>query len=245
MSAEEQNSSANEIKPASTRVEDILLERLKNEPEVAPQLAVPLLISILVGVIAIGALIYFISQKPEKFAEDPHAKQEQQSVVDSSQMYSKRMKLQPMVDSLRGVIAIDPNNDETHLMLANVYYESEFWDKAKPEYESHLKKHPEDVDARVDYAFTIAQLTGDFKAAVVEINKGLKYDPEHLNALFNAGILSVRANLDNKQKAISEAKVYFHRALIAAKKQGNDKMAEQIQEILTKIEMPEPPMEGE
>ncbi len=244
MSAEEQNSSPNENKP-STRIEEILLERLKNEPEVASQISQPILISIILLVIVVGVAIYFLSIKPEKFAEDPHAKQEQQGAADSSQMYSKRMKLQPMVDSLRGAIAIDPNNDEAHLMLANVYYESEFWDKAKPEYEFHLSKHPEDVDARVDYAFTIAQLTGDFKAAVVEINKGLKYDPDHLNALFNAGILSIRANLDNKKKAISEAKVYFHRGLTAAKKQGNDKMAEQIQEILTKLEMPEPPKDGE
>jgi tetratricopeptide (TPR) repeat protein len=237
LSAEEKTSSSNENKPA--RVEDILLERLQNSPKVKKQIGTPLLMAILFGIILLGVGIYFISLRPEKFAENPHQPQQQQGAADSAQMYSKRLKFQPMIDSLQSVIAINANDDASHLTLANVYYECEFWDKAKTEYAYYLNKHPEDVDARVDYAFVIAQLSGDFKSAVAEINKGLKYDPEHLNALFNAGILSIRANLDDKKKAIAEAMMYFNRALAAAKKQGNDKMSEQIQEIMKRVQAPE------
>jgi tetratricopeptide (TPR) repeat protein len=236
LSAEEPTSSSNESKPPSTRIEDILLERLKNEPEVAQQISPPILFAIIAAVLILGTAIFFLSRKPEKFAETPHQPQQQQSEADSLKMYSKRMALQPMIDSLQSVIVANPNDDQSHLMLANVYYECEFWDKAQSEYEYFLNKHPEDVDARVDYAYTLAQTTGDFKASIEEINKGLKYDPEHINALFNAGILTIRANLDDKKKAFDDAIPYFNRALAAAKKQHNDKMAEQIGKVMAELE---------
>ena len=234
MSAQESTSSSSEIQP-STRIEDILLERLKNEPEVAPQIGKPILFAILIIVLALGTVIYFVSRNPEKFAENPHQEKSKQAVADSSEIYAKRMKLAPILDSLLGVITANPDNYDAHLMLANVYYEDELWEKAKPEYEIFLAKNPDDVDARVDYGLVIAQTTGDFQAAVDEIKKALKKDPEHVNALFNAGIMTIQANLDNKKKGISEALPYFTRALASAKKQHNDKMAEQIEKIMKAV----------
>ncbi len=236
MSAEEQTSSSNENKPPPTRVEDILLERLKNEPKIAAQVGLPILFAIIAAVLGIATAIYFFSRKPDKYAANPHQPQEQQSAADSSAMYAKRMKYQPLIDSLLGVIAVNPNDDQTHLMLGNVYYESEYWEKAKSEYEYFLNKHEDDVDARVDYAYVLAQTTGDFKASVEEINKALKYDPEHINALFNAGILTIRADVDDRKKAAEDAMPYFTRALAAAQKQHNDKMAEQIKKVTDELE---------
>jgi tetratricopeptide (TPR) repeat protein len=225
-----------ENKPPSTRVEDILLERLKNEPKIAPQIGRPLLAAILLCTLVLGTVIYFVSHKPDKFADDPHKAGNVQAATDSSAINSKRLKLAPLTDSLLGSIAANPGNVEAHLMLANVYYECEFWDKAKTEYEFFLAKNPEDVDARVDYAFTLAQTTGNYKASVEEIKKALKYDPEHVNALFNAGILSIRANMDDRKKAVTDATPFFNRALAAAKKQHNDKMAEQITKVMAELE---------
>ncbi|MDP4219398.1 MAG: tetratricopeptide repeat protein [Bacteroidota bacterium] len=232
MSADQSASSSNENKPQSTRIEDILLERLKNEPKIAPQLGKPILVAIILFTIALGFGIYFFSRSPEKFmTEDPHKGQVGAPTADSSDLNTKRMQYAPLTDSLIGVIAANPNDAQAHLMLANVYYEAELWDKAKPQYEYFLAKYPEDVDARVDYALVLAQTTGNYKASVAEIKKALQYDPEHINALFNAGILTIRANLDDKQKAVRDAKPFFDRALAAAKKQNNDKMAEQIEKI--------------
>ena len=236
MSAEDSPSSEPENKPPSHKVEDILLERLQNEPKVKPQIGGTILSAIVIAVLGIGGGIYFLTRNPEKFAENPHQPQEQQSASDSSAMYAKRMKFQPLLDSLEGVIKINPADDQAHLTLANVNYECEFWDKAKAEYEYYLNKHPEEVDPRVDYAYVLAQTTGNFKASVEEINKALKYDPEHVNALFNAGILTIRANLDDRKKAAADATPYFTRALAAAKKQHNDKMAEQIEKVTAELE---------
>jgi tetratricopeptide (TPR) repeat protein len=233
---ENPSSSVDDNKPQ--RVEDILLERLKNEPKTNPQISPIILSAIIFGVIAIGIGIYFLSLHPEKYLPNPHEEEAKPTAQDSSEVYSKRLKFQPMMDSLTAVITTNPNNDEAHLMLANVYYETEFWQKARTEYEWFLGKHPDAADARVDYAYVIARSTGNFKAAVAEINKALKYDPEHVNALFNAGLLSIQANLDNKKKAVAEATSYFTRALAAAKKQSDDKMVEQIGKLLAKLKEP-------
>lgn len=235
MSAEENPLSSNENKP-STRVEDILLERLKNEPEIAPQVGKPILMGILLLVLVLGTVIYFLTRKPEQFAEDPHSPQNRETASDSAKVNSKRMKLAPLLDSLEHVLVINPNDPSAHLGLADLYYEAEYWEKAEEEYQFVLKADPENVDARVDYAFVLTQTTGDYHEAVLEIKKALKYDPEHVNALFNAGILTIRANLDNKKKAVSEAIPFFNRAMEAAKKQHNDKMAEQIAKVMAELE---------
>jgi tetratricopeptide (TPR) repeat protein len=236
LSADHTTSSSNENKTSPARAEDILLERLKNEPRVAPQIGKPYLIVIFLFILGLGTAIYFFSRSPEKyFVEDQHKESNPHAAIDSSEINSKRMKLAPITDSLLSVIAANPNDDQAHLMLGNVYYEAELWEKAKPEYEFFLRKNPDDANARVDYAFVIGQTTGDYKAAVEEIKKALRHDPEHINALFNAGILTIRADLDDKKKAVREAMPYFNHALAAAKKQGNEKMAEQIEKVIAEL----------
>ncbi|MEI8135613.1 MAG: hypothetical protein WCH46_11170 [bacterium] len=236
MNVEEPNSPSSETKPA--RVEDILLARLQNEKPISKQLPPSKLAIVLLVIAGLSFLFYLISHKEDKFAENPHKKENDTQVSDSAQMYSKRLALQSTLDSLVRVLGSNPADDQAHLGLANVYYEMEFWQKAKPEYEYYLARHEDDVDARVDYAFTLAQASGDFKASVRQINKALSYQPEHLNALFNGGLLSIRANLDNKKLAIAQAQSYFTRALAAAKKQGNTKMAEQIGQIVERLNAP-------
>jgi tetratricopeptide (TPR) repeat protein len=239
LNPEEQPSSPAEKKP--TRVEDILLERLKNEPKIHRQIGTPVLVSIIIAIIGLGIAIYFLSRKSEKFLENPQKQEESHTSSDSTELESKRQHFQPMIDSLAMVIAAIPN-DSAHLMIAQLYNECEYWDRAKPEFESYLAKHPKDIDARASYAFTLAQGMEDFKGALAEVNTALKYAPEDANLLFNAGLLAIRANLDDKESALAEATKYFQRAHTAAKKQGNEKMAEQIEQILKKVK--EKPDEG-
>ncbi len=237
MSAQESTSSSTENKLPSTRIEDILLERLKNEPQVAPQIGKPVLFAIFFLIFVIGTVIYFISAKPEKYlAEEQHKELKSQPTADSADINSKRIKFAPMTDSLLRVIAVNPDDDQAHLMLANVYYETEIWEKAKTEYEIFLKNNPDDINARLDYSFVLAQTTGDFKASLDQIKKALGYDAENVDALFKAGMMTIRANLDNKKKAVKEAIPYFNRALAAAKKQHNDKMAGQIEQVMAELD---------
>ena len=216
------------------RTEEILLERLKNEAPVKAQLPRGAVAGIVLVVIALGVVIALISRTPDKYAEDPHAKARQEPTVDS-EMYSRRLKIQPTVDSLASLVRSHPEDNELHLQYANALYEGAFWDEALPEYESYLKTNPKAVDARIDYAYVIAETSHDFARAVGEIDKALAIDPNHIKGLFNAGLLAVQANPDRKI-ALQKSESYFRRAKVAALKQGDETMLSNIEQILSEIE---------
>jgi tetratricopeptide (TPR) repeat protein len=230
---EQDDTSSSSSEPV--RTEDILLERLKAEAPVKPQLPPGIVVGIVIVVIAVGVIISFISRTPDKFAENPHAKANEQAAADSAAMYSKRMKLQPMVDSLAALVKAHPDDNELRLQYANALYEGNFWDEALPEYEAYVKANPKAVDARIDYAYVIAETSHDFARAVSEIDKALAIDPNHIKGLFNAGLLAVQANPDRKI-ALAKSESYFRRARAAALKQGDQQMLANIDQILAEIE---------
>ncbi len=224
----------------SIRAEDILLERLKNQPPIKPQLSFLFVAVIMLLVIGLGVLIYFITKHPETFAEkkNPHASQNQEAAAqaqqDSIETMTRRAKFAPYLDSLKKAIEAEPHNAETRLHYANALYESSLWDEAKTEYETYLKTTPRATDARVDYAFVLTQTTHDFPGAVAELEKVLAIEPKHIKALFNAGLLSIQA-FEDKKEAITKATSYFRRARIAAEEQHETEMVVNIDRILEEI----------
>ncbi|HYM19807.1 MAG TPA: hypothetical protein VEW28_02260 [Candidatus Kapabacteria bacterium] len=217
------------------RTEDILLERLKHQAPVKPQLPVPALVGIIIIVIALGAVIALISRTPDKFADDPHAKAREQASADSTEIFAKRLKLQPLVDSLAALVHANPSDNELRLQYANALYEGNFWNDAEHEYQTYLTANPNAIDARIDYAYVLAQTTHDFARAVAEIDKALAIDPTHVKGLFNAGLLAVQAYPD-KKVALAKSESYFRRARDAAETQGDSAMLSNIEQILAEIE---------
>ena len=188
----------------------------------------------------LGVLTYFLTINPEKFAKNPH--QETSASADSSKIVALREKYQPVIDSLEHKIVIDPNDFSSHLLLADYLSDCEYWDRAKEQFDIYLRAKPEDADARVDYALVITQMTGDFDAGIEEIERALKYDPDHIKALFNEGMLTLGRiqtshDADVKTKAIALAIPYFRKALASAKKQQDEKTTQQISQILEKLEV--------
>src|SRR5688572_26393587 len=205
------------------RDDDVLLDRLKDDPPLKQQAPTSLTIGIIAGVLALGVVLFFAFRNPEVYQSTAPDLGDGHAHADTSKISSKRMRLAPLIDSLEAA-ARGVDNPETELALANVYYDAEYWDKALALYEHYLEHVPSNVNARIDYAFSITQLSGDFNLAIAEIEKALKFDPEHVQGLFNAGILSLRANINNKEAALSSARKYFMRAKAAAAKQGNAQM---------------------
>ncbi len=200
-----------------------------------------LVVAIVMLVIGLGTLIFFITKRPEKFAEqsNPHAKQnneaQAQAAQDSADMIARRTHFAPMVDSLKKALDADPQNLATQLHYANALYESSLWTEAEQVYTTYLKAKPKDTDARVDYAFVLTQTTHDFHRAVEELEKVLALDPTHIKALFNAGLLSIQAFEDRKE-AIAKATGYFRRARKAAEEQHQTEMLSNIDQILGELD---------
>lgn len=236
MNTEEVSQSSGDEEKRTLRAEEIILERLVNAPQTKPQAPLSVTLIVIAIIFGIGYILFVSFDKPDEFANvpppaaNPHAPQ-----VDSATLNSKRLHFQKEIDSLENVLKSSPDDAMAMLHLGNRYYDIEDWSRAMPLYGAYLQTNPEDVNARVDFAFVIAQTSGDYSRAVAEIEKGLKHAPKHVNALFNAGILSLRANMNNKDLALKTARGYFKRAYVIAETE-NPQMAAQIEDILKEMD---------
>ena len=191
--------------------EEILLERLKSEPPQKRPVrwsSVALIFAIL-GAVAFG--VFSITSKPDKFApgEEP----------DSTVVLQKRLFFQHIIDSLHTELAAHPTSADIHLSLADALYDDAKWDESVKEFQIYLASKPSDADARVDYAYAIAQANGNLNDALTEIDTALIYKPDHLNALINAGIMTAQTVSDsNHTTALARARNYFVRARAVAEK---------------------------
>jgi len=185
--------------------EEVLLERFRNEPPDKKPVGWPTIASIVAVIAVIVFAIVQMTSRPDVYAPG--------HPVDSSAIVAKQQFMQHIVDSIQSHLAHAPTDLDARLSLANAYYDAGNWAQSKKEYEAYLSVHPDSANARVDYAYAVAQESGDPAAAVAQIDSALKYDPEHLNALLNGGILSAQMISDGNHAAgLAKARDYFQRA---------------------------------
>jgi cytochrome c-type biogenesis protein CcmH/NrfG len=225
------------------RTEDLLLQRLLTTPKVPAQLSTPALILILLAIFAIGVGVYFTTRLPDKFAATQPTADNAQA-PDSTELFQHRTLAQPRLDSLKRALETNPSDSDAMIELANVNFDLQYWPEAYHAFEAYLKLHPKDQDARVDYATTVDKVENNTQAAINQIEKVLEENPNHIRALFNAGILSLKSTGDkNHAEELSKAKDYFERARHAAETQDTS-VIPTIDKILSEIESVHPPAMG-
>ncbi len=208
--------------------DEILLDRLQNEPPEKQPLPIRSIAVLFVAIIAIAFGVFQITSRPDKYAPGHE--------VDTTALLQKRLFYQHIVDSLQMQIVQHPSNIDYHLELADALYDAGEWSESKKEFETYLAVKPSDADARVDYSYAIAQDNGDLNAAIAEIDTALTYHPDHLNALINAGIMSAQLVTDtNHATALARSKDYFERARAVAEKSHPD-IARRIDTLIMEID---------
>lgn len=191
--------------------EEILLDRLKQQPPQKKPISWSAFALIFAVVLAVTFGIFHIASKPDKFAPG--------EIPDTSAQIQKQLFFQHIIDSLRTSMAANPANVQLHLSLADALYDDAQWSESKREFETYLAARPSDADARVDYAYAVAQANGNLNDAISEIDTALMYKPDHLNALINAGIMTAQTVTDtNHATALARARNYFVRAKAVAEK---------------------------
>ena len=96
--------------------------------------------------------------------------------------------LNKIVADLEAKVAADPDSDTLRLSLANALYDAGRHADAKQHYAAYVAKNPTNLDARTDFATTVAA-AGNVDSAIVVLNSVLEQNDHHQRAAFNMAIM--------------------------------------------------------
>ena len=111
----------------------------------------------------------------------------QQTAVPQ-QPATANMAALPQIEDMEKQVKANPADMAMTLQLANFLSDNRFYDKAITYYQAYLQKKPKDTNARVDMGICYKEI-GQYDNATREMKKALEYDPAHLFATFNLGIV--------------------------------------------------------
>lgn len=112
-------------------------------------------------------------------------KQQQKEALDHA--------VAPLLASLQA----NPNDFDTLVKVANLYYDGQQFPEAIKYYERAVNIQPENADVLTDYG-TSYWYTGNADKAIEEFQTALKYQPGRASTLFNLGIVRWQGKNDPK-----------------------------------------------
>ncbi len=109
----------------------------------------------------------------------------------------QRAKLDQALAPLLANLQSSPNDFNTLVQVADVYYDGRQYPDAIKYYQLALKSQPENPDVLTDLG-TAIWYSGDADGAIAQYQKALKSRPSHPGTLFNLGIVRWQGKLDPK-----------------------------------------------
>jgi len=92
------------------------------------------------------------------------------------------------INELKSIVEKDPNNATAILDLANLRFDSGFFEDAAKNYEQYLLLDPKNANAQIDLGVCYYNMK-QFDKAESEILAALKYSPKHQTAYLNLGVI--------------------------------------------------------
>ena len=99
------------------------------------------------------------------------------------------------VSPLLATLKENPDDFDTIVKAANLYYDGQQYPDAIRFYQRALKIQPQNVDVITDLG-TSFWYTGDADKAIAEFQTALKYEPGRASTLFNLGIVRWQGKMD-------------------------------------------------
>ncbi|GLH74982.1 hypothetical protein GETHLI_34840 [Geothrix limicola] len=130
------------------------------------------------------------------------------------------------ISRIEAAVLADPKNHDAWVALGNEYFDSHQAQKAVDAYARALSLKPGDPNVLTDQGVMYRQL-GQFDKALANFQKANKQDPNHVQSLFNIGI--VYANDLNKP---AEAEKAWNKILTTA---PNSEQAGQARQMLSQL----------
>lgn len=119
------------------------------------------------------------------------------------------------ITQLEAFVKAHPDSNSAVLSLAHLYQDNGHFEKAIITYSKYLDKDAKNAEARIDMGVSYYQLAFNdslnrvtlFRRAIAEMEKALKYSPNHELGNFNLGIVNFQSgNLD-------KAAEYFNKCI--------------------------------
>ncbi|HTP79802.1 MAG TPA: tetratricopeptide repeat protein [Bacteroidota bacterium] len=167
------------------------------------------------AVVLAGGIAVVELRKPSPVVETPAPPLESQSQPTAN------MDALKQAQEMESQVAANPNDLNGVLQLANFLNDNRFFDKAVVYYKKYLAKKPEDPNARVDMAICYKEL-GDLDRAEREMKQALVYDPNHLYAHYNLGIVNL---LEGK---VAESADWFRKTVALSPNSDIGRRAQQL-----------------
>lgn len=123
----------------------------------------------------------------------PHGQSTQGEVSPEQQ----KARLDQAVAPLLATLQSNPDDFNTIVQVANLYYDGHQYPDAVKYYQLAVKSQPENADLLTDLGTSI-WYTGDADGAITEFQQALKYRPGHPGTLFNLGVVRWQGKLDPK-----------------------------------------------
>lgn len=101
------------------------------------------------------------------------------------------------VAPLLATLKTNPDDFDTIIKVANLYYDAQQYPEAVKYYEMAAKNQPTNADLLTDLG-TSLWYTGDADGAIAEFQRALKYRPNHPGTLFNLGVVRWQGKMDPK-----------------------------------------------
>lgn len=130
------------------------------------------------------------------------------------------------ITEMEKVVAGDPKNVQAWVSLGNDYYDAQNPQKSIQAYAKALELNPNDPNVLTDQGIMFRAL-GFFDKALANFDKANKLNPQHLQSLFNSGIVYA---VDLKQPA--KARPFFERV---AQQGGSSELGNQAREMLQQL----------
>jgi Tfp pilus assembly protein PilF len=163
----------------------------------------------------------------ELFSKREEAPVQEQAAAP--QMQTANIQLAGQISELEKQVAANPSDMQALLKLANMSHDGRFFDKAISYYRRYLEKNAKDANARVDLGICYFE-NGNDDEAQKQMLAALKYDPKHLQAHFNLGIVNLRA------RRIQEANDWFKKTIALAP--PNSEIGQQAKQFLEQHSSP-------
>jgi Tfp pilus assembly protein PilF len=153
-----------------------------------------LLLGVALGYLFRGSASPATETAPASAPADGSAAQAAQAQLTPEQ---QKGMLDQSVAPLLEVLKTNPDDVDTIVKVANLYYDGRQYQEAAKYYRLAAKSQPKNADLLTDLG-TSLWYTGDADGAIAEFQTALKYQPNHPGTLFNLGIVRWQGKSDPK-----------------------------------------------